>query len=503
MTAPATSPIFGTNFPNVFIPSLPSLGLSEAERALIAEIERRHWSMRYMMELADCYYRGEQIVTNLRIAIPAELEFIRTLVGWGKVPVDPYVERLSVDGFRLGGSTDPADDLAEMWDANGMGAEQKLAFTDAFAMGQGWFTVGSPTDGSDLPRICAQSPLNVAALWDPRTFKPRAGLEWFWQDGTWHATFYVSPTMTVHIAQDDQRQWQVIDRDDHNFGVIPLVRMPNEARSNNRDGRSEITLPMMSIIDQGCRTLLGLEVSREFYAVPQKVLLGALEKDFLGADGAQKTAWQTYISSVLALERDENGDLPDLKQLTAFDPSVFTKILAELASQFSGMTGALPQDLGLYTDGNPVSADGWSASGLRRVRRVKHKMAMFGPRLAETLQIGVRFLNNGELPDNYRRIAVDWEDPQDFSLSGAADGVSKLVTAGVWSPNSDVTLKRTGLSAVEREQMATDRKNDPAAQELAEFNDREAKNIIGAARLGKAVAAPGAPASAPPAAPGD
>lgn len=501
MTSFFVPPLFNGYLSPSPIPWLPSIGLSEDELSLISQIERRHWNSRYLMELTDCYYRGEQIVTNLRIAIPAELEFIRTLVGWGKVPVDPYVERLNVDSFRLGSSIDPAQDLADIWTDNGMAAEQKLAYTDALSMGQGWFTVGSPVDESDAPRICVQSPLNIAALWDPRTFKPRAGLEWYWQDGTWHATFYASPTMTIHIARDDQQQWQIVERDDHNFGVIPIVRMANEARSNNRDGRSEITPAMMSIIDQGCRTLLGLEVSREFYAVPQKVLLGALESDFISPDGTAKTAWQTYISSMLALERDpESGELPDLKQLQAFDPAVFTKILAELAAQFSGMTGALPQDLGLYTSGNPVSADGWDASDARRERRTAHKRVMYSPSIAETMQIAVRFLNNGDLPDSYKRISVDWDDPQQYSFTSAADGVSKLVNEGVWSAKSDVTLKRTGLSAVERAQMAKDIDADPAAEELAELDSVEAKNIIAAARLDKAlVPVPGEPAALDPA----
>src|SRR5690349_613552 len=108
---------------------------------------------------------------------------------------------------------------------------------------------------------------------------------------------------------------------------------------------------MRSITDAACRTLLGLEVAREIYSVPQK------------------TAWDTYITRVLALERDEDGNLPEIKQLQAYDPSVFTKLLDWYASAMAGMVAATPQDMGLYTQGNPASAEAVTAGEARRDRR--------------------------------------------------------------------------------------------------------------------------------------
>ena len=100
-------------------PNLPLLGLSDDERATIEVLRRNALRCRGQMELSEAYYLGQQIVKNLRIAIPKELEFISPVLGWAAQAVDPYVVRLHADGFRLSGATDVDDRLGEVFDAGG------------------------------------------------------------------------------------------------------------------------------------------------------------------------------------------------------------------------------------------------------------------------------------------------------------------------------------------------------------------------------------------------
>lgn len=493
-------PVRAPYFAPVFIPTLPSLHLSDDERALISKLQMRGWRQRYWMELTDTYYRGMQVIQDLGIAIPPELNSnLRTIVGWPRIAVDPYVERLAVDCFRLPGETEADQDLADLWAENGMDAELPLAITDALAMSRGWFTVGSPDEPGDAAEICVESPLNISAAWDVRTAEPKEVLQSYWLDDRRHAALYL-PNQTIHIGEDDDGIWQIVDRDVHNFGRCPVIRMANMPRSDNRDGVSSITPELMSIVDGACRTLLGLEVAREFYSVPQKYILGATEADFQNPDGTPKSAWATYISHVLAIESDDQGNQPTVGQFKAYDPSAFTKVMEMYAAQAAGILAAEPQDLGLYTQGNPVSADAKQVSESRRDRRSGRMGAVFGVSLKKTVQMAVRFMNNGDLPDKFRRIAVDWVDPRIPNFSAAADGVSKLVNEGVWVAWSDVTLKKSGLNAVERMQMQKDREKDQAQQVLQEIGSEvEAKLIRTATSLEKE----GAPAPVPgvPAAP--
>jgi hypothetical protein len=465
-------------FSPITIPALPSLALSDKEREMISLLQTRQWRNRAMMMLTDSYYRGMQLITDLGIAIPPELSGLRTLVGWPRIAIDPLLYRLSAEGFRLAGATDSDSDLSDLWFANRMRAEQTLAFKDALVKGRGYLTVGSPLETGDFPVICVESPLNMAVLWDVRSLKPKSALQTYWVDNQQHAALY-TPDQTVHIGRDDvTNEWEITDRDQHNFGLVPIVRMANEPESDRRDGMSEITAEVMSITDAACRTLLGLEVAREFYSVPQKYILGATESDFMNADGTPKPSWSTYISRIIAIEANEEGDVPTVGQFKAHDPSVFTKIIEMYASQMAGVLGAPPQDLGLYTQGNPVSADAQQVSESRRDRYARHKQNIFEAPLVETMQIALRFMNQGDLPQEFRRMEVDWMAPEMLNLAAVSDALTKQAKEGMVPPRSDVVLKRAGYSAVERARLEQDFKVDEAAQVLAELaNSEQVKQV--------------------------
>lgn len=451
------------SFPRLSIPTLPDLTLTEAEKRLVARLQADSLMRRGDMQLSEAYYLGEQVIENLRIAVPVELEFLRTIVGWAALAVDPYVERHAVDCFRLADGTDADPYLSAMWSGNGLDAELPLAITDALAMGRGWWVIGSPQESGGVPQITVESPLNLAALWNMRGTEPEAVFHEYWSDGRRHAALLV-PNQTINLATNDQDQWEVVGRDKHDFGFVPVVRMPNSARTNDRAGRSAITAALRSTIDGACRTLLGLEVAREIYSVPQMLLLGVAESAFQKTDGTPKSAWETYITQVLALERDEEGNLPDVKQKTVYDPSTFTKLIENAASRAASIVLAPPQEIGLYTQGNPVSAEAQNTSESRRNRRARSQQAMFGVPLAKVMQYGAMFDNRGVLPDKFRAVEVDWAGLELLDFSTTADGITKLVSAGSIPATSDVTLKRAGFNAVERARLDRDRKREDGRQ---------------------------------------
>jgi hypothetical protein len=454
-----------TSFSTVVAPTLPTLGLSEDEKALIAQLRNQYQRTASTMALCEQYYCGAQAIKNLRIAVPKELEGqLCTLVGWAAMAVDPYVERLNVDCFRQVNETDGDEYLMAMMEANNFASEQSLAYTDALSMGPAYWVVGSPESPGDAPVVTVESPLNTAVLWDLRGTSPRALMQEYWsEDGRRRGALLV-PGKTVHLAQDDNGNWVVADRDEHGFDFVPVVRMANRPRTNNRSGSSEITPALQSIIDEACRTLLDLAVARELYSVPQKAILGATEAAFQKADGSTASVLETYVTKVLGLERDEEGNLPELFQFTAYDPSVFTKILDWFASSAAGLVAALPQDLGLYTQGNPASADSHLAMDDRRNRRARRMQRQFTGPLCDVAKMMVRFDNRGKLPPEYERIAADWTPPEMFAPSLVSDAVTKEITAQAVPATSDVVLKRLGYSAVDRVRLQQDRAADDARQ---------------------------------------
>jgi len=457
-------------FPTLSFPTLPGLVLSKDERELVERLAAKQSAREGAMRLSEAYYLGSQVIDNLRIAVPEELEFLRTIVGWPAFAVDPYVERLARDGFRLPGATDADAELADLADAVNLDGLLPLALTDALSLGRGYWLVGSPEERGDAPKVTVESPLNVAVEWDLTGTKPKAVWQAYFQGGRRHGALLL-PKRTIHLVVDDNGVWKIVKRDEHDFDFVPLLRMPHMPRTNARGGRSAITAAIRSTTDSACRDLLDLEVAREIYSVPGITLLGAAEADFQNTDGTAKSAWEAYITRLRALERDENGDVPAIHQATVYDPSVFTKVIEMRASQMASMVAAPPQDLGLYTQGNPVSAEGAEAMERRRNRRAKLMQKQFGPDLVDVMKMVLRFQNKGVLPDKFRRMATDWADVDEIDFVSAADGISKLVDKGVLPATSDVTLKKAGFNAVQRQRLAQDRAADDGrnlARALAE-----------------------------------
>jgi hypothetical protein len=303
----------------------------------------------------------------------------------------------------------------------------------------------------------------MSVLWDLRGLTPRAAMQEY-VDGTSRRGALLLPRQTIHLAVNDSGNWEITDRDEHDFDFVPVVRMAHKPRTSNRDGSSAITPAMMSLTDAACRTLLGLEVAREIYSVPQKALLGASESAFQNTDGTPKAAWDTYITRIIALERDAEGNLPELKQMQAYDPSVFTKLLDWYASSMSGLINSPPQNMGLYTQGNPASADSVVAMNSERDLSAKQMQRQFGPDLARVARLTLRFTNKGALPAGYEHLTTDW-NPVTLPTPGVtADAVTKEIAAGSIPATSDVTLKRLGYSAVERRRLEQDRKREDGRQ---------------------------------------
>ncbi|MGH3996687.1 MAG: phage portal protein [Pseudonocardiaceae bacterium] len=439
--------------------ALPKSGLTDDERAIVARLDAKLSARSPMLRLSEAYYLGEQVIDNLRIAVPKELEFLRTIVGWPALAVDPYVERLSIDGFRLRGATDADESLGDLADEIGLGSLLPLAVTDALSLGRGYWLVGSPRESGAAPDVTVESPLNVAVDWDLRGTTAKAVWQRYQQAGRAHAAL-LRPRKTIEFAANDAGEWEVVGVDEHDLDFVPIVRMPHMPRSNARGGRSAIIPALRSATDSACRDLLSLEIAREIYSVPGITLLGAAESAFQNSDGTAKSAFEAYITRFRALERDEDGQLPEIHQQQVYDPATFTKLIDMRASQVASMVAAPPQDLGLYTQGNPTSADSADVMEKRRNRRAKLMQKPFGASVVELMHTVLRFENAGDLPEQYRRMVADWEDVDEVSMGTASDGLSKQVAAGMIPATSDVTLKRAGYSAVERQRLARDRSAD-------------------------------------------
>jgi hypothetical protein len=453
---------------NVVSLDLPMIRLSDDEQAMVTRLTSLVESKRYGLELRDAHYRGTVRVQDLGISIPPSMRNVKIAPGFPRVCVDALDRRLNVDGFRYPDSNDVDRDLQEIWLGNDLDAEHPLAHLDALVFGCGYVGLGSPATGGNVidtpPLITIESPLDIAVEWDARTRTIRAALRLFGFEGSRQATFYKYGS-TISLIQSSGG-WTVTGRDDH--GLQPMiVRIPNRPRSYARDGASEITPEIMNITDAASRAMLGLMVAGEFYSAPQRYILGADESAFQAPDGTSKDGWSTYQGRILALESNADGILPTVGQFTAYDPSVFTKVIDSYCQRISALTGLPPYMLGFAT-ANPTSADAIRSGEGELTRRADHKTVMFGKGWRDVMKLAL-LVRGGSLPDNAEKITTVWSSTSTPTIAATTDAVFKQVTMGYLPATSDVTGEALGYNAIQRERIEIDRAADQGQSMLQEI----------------------------------
>jgi hypothetical protein len=461
------------------IPDLPLVTLSDDELALVNLLRADMLRDRYSLLLRDAYFNGEQLVRDLGISIPPQLKGLHTVIGWPRVGIESLEERLDLEAFRWADGSDSSE-LAEIAEANDLFDESSLAHLDALTYGREYLAVGSGDCGEDCPPlITVESPLDMTLMWDARLRMGTAALrecaaDTYVESGPEERMLVLYlPDQTVTCLPSASGGWEVVDRDMHMLGVVPVVRMANRQRTADRVGKSEITPEVMSITDAACRRLMGMEVAAEFFGAPQRYILGASESAFQDADGTAKSAWETYIGRVLALERDEDGAVPTVGQFAAHDPTAMTRIIDLYARIMSAQFGLPPHMLG-YTTDNPASADAIRSTEAKLVKRSERRIRRFGASWQQAMRLAL-WVRDGVPPDKTRRIETVWRNPATPTVAAAADATVKLVQAGILPADSDVTLEMAGLTEGQRQRVAADRRRSAGRVGSGALMDRLAE----------------------------
>ncbi|MFF1341130.1 phage portal protein [Streptomyces sp. NPDC058290] len=441
-------------------PTLPLLTLSEDELGIITMLRSDLLSERFKLELFDAYFNGDQIVRDLGISIPPQLKTLHTVIGWPRIGVEALEQRLDLEAFRWADGSD-ASDLMEIAEANDWMDEASLGHLDSLVYGREYMAVGAG-ESDTPPLVTFESPLDMTLEWDARLRVARSALRESQgaqldlgvapEDRI--VTLYL-PYGTVYAVQTDSG-WEVIDRDDHRLGMVPVLRMANRQRTADRVGRSEITPEVMSITDAACRRLMGIEVASEFFGAPQRYILGASESAFQDAEGNAKSAWDTYIGRVLALERDEDGNVPTVGAFTAHDPSGQTKIIDLYARIMATQLGLPPHMLG-YTSDNPASADAIRSSEGMLVKKAERRIRRFSATHREAMRLAL-WMRDGEPPPKERRIEAVWRNPATPTIAAQTDAAVKMVQAGILPAEGDVVLEMAGLTEDQRQRVAAERR---------------------------------------------
>lgn len=405
------------------------------------------------------YYDGRYRMKDLGISIPPSLRTLDAVIGWPGTAVDVLDERLDFEGW-------PDDELAMIFRANDLDVSAPTAHLDALIFGTSFVTVTSGGKGEPDVLINVVAPTEMVVTRDNRTGRVVEACQYIDVDDTNGSVrerailFREYETVWLNL---DNRGWHVDAVDEHNLGRVPVAQLVNRPRASKNGGRSEITPAVRSYTDMALRTLVGAEVAREFYAVPQRYLLGAPQEFFVDENGDPRGAWDAMAGKILAIERDEEtGDIPTVGSFAAHSPQPFFDQVRHLAQLLSAETSIPQSYLGFSTD-NPASADAIRMAENRLVKRAERRQSMFGKAWTEVARLAL-MVRDGRSFDNLTgeelSIRPLWRDASTPTRAAAADEVVKMIQVGVYPAQGDYAMKRLGLSPQDKEMLRRDRAAD-------------------------------------------
>lgn len=446
----------------VYVPNLTRL--SSEEEVALNRLYTKIGTRRQTNLLKQAYYEGEQRVKSLNIAMPPKVERqLNTVVGWAGTAVDVIEERLDWQGWTQTGTDFGLNEIA---DRNDLDVDAGMAHLDALIYGCSFVCAGTGIEGEDEPDqlVTIESPLYMTGELDPRSRRLSAAASRFWdpeKEAYTGAVLYLRDQTIRLYRNGEGERWRVKHRDVHKLGRVPVVRMVNRPRASRVWGRSEISRAVRGYTDAAVRTLMGMEVNREFYSTPQRYAINISDQQFTKADGSPITGFEAIMGRMLGIPFDEENPeaRPTVGQFPQSQPGPYLEQVRGLGQMLATEVGVPTTYLGFAGD-QAASADAIRAMESRLVKRSERRQLTFGKGWLELGRICLK-MRDKKIPDDFdTSVYSKWRDAATPTRSAAADEATKLVQAGVLPADSTVTYDRIGLTPMEQRQVEADKRKE-------------------------------------------
>lgn len=398
----------------------------------IEYLRRRLAVKRSRVRLRYQYYEMKNTVKDFRISTPPELRNWKSVLGWCGKAVDSLADRLVFREFE-----NDNFEISEIFQLNNKDILYDSAVLSALISSCCFIYISPDEDG--YPRLQVIEGGDATGIIDPITGLLREGYAVLERDE------YNNPTIEIYLTagwscyyRKGEQRVEMKKNSAPAPLLVPIIYRPDAARPF---GHSRISRACMDIVGGAIRTVKRSEISAEFYSFPQKYAVGT-------SQDLELEAWETAMSAMINISKDDEGEIPTLGQFTQQSMSPHMEQLRMFAALFAGETGLTLDDLGFVTD-NPSSAEAIKAS---------HENLRLTARKAQrTFSTG--FLNTGYLAaclrDNYAYkrnqfylTKPKWEpvfEPDAAMLATIGDGALKLNQAVEGYIDADNLRDLTGI----------------------------------------------------------
>lgn len=409
-------------------PQSPTWWLKTLYAALMKQ--REHF------ELMDTYYRG----TPRRVPwMPEQAEndlarlIALTRSNYMGLVVDSMVERMNIEGFRVG-DRDEADAATwALWQGNNMDSGSDQLLLEAAIGGSAYALIAPNPSRPDLPLIFPEHPTQAIVAYAPGTGRRvRAAALKVWKDewtGMTFATLYLPDALYKWQAEKkaleganttprwEQRRvpgetWPAPNV----LGEVPLVEVPNNPRLLT-GGVSEIA-DVICIQDRVNKTLADRLMTQDYGAFPQKWAAGFPAEDEAGNPQRINVGKDRMVTSDAAETKFGQWDAAPLDPYSAAKREDVKDIASRTRTPAQYLLGEMSN-----VNGETLKA---SESGL--VSKVKQRQRTAGEGFEEILRLARKAAGLGGSDESMETI---WRNPEFRTEGELVDALVKMSTLGV------------------------------------------------------------------------
>lgn len=398
------------------------------------------------------YYNADNEITDFGISTPRKMVNSKPGIGWASRAVNTLSDRVKFDGF----ANDTFGINALFEDINAAAIIEKGKH-DTYIAGCAFIAISDINDDSDSKKTLIPFTAEEATgVVDQRTGLLKYGLavtRWTHEKPTRKTPGVVPRDYIVFTKQFTAIfvDKEVIDIVPNPTGRCLLHPFTHRQSADKPLGKSRLTNTVRRIINEVGRLKRRSEIAQEFYSTPQRYINGL-------AEGAEKDpTLDSAIGKVWTITKDEDGENPEVGQLTQMSISQFNEAKKDLARDFCAETALTLRNLG-YETSNPSSADSLAAMSDDLLLEASQSQDEIGNQIKQ-IAITLRLLMNGtsEVPTELKTLTPSWKPIFRLDVGAAGDAVFKLTQAMPELSGTVQAYRLLGFGIREAEQLVAKR----------------------------------------------
>lgn len=399
------------------------------------------------------YYDADHDTRDFGISTPRKMLYHRPGVGWASRAVNTLSDRVVFDGFAK--DTFGVNSYFQQINAQSVISQSKH---DSFIAGCAFVAVGdNPTEDEAHPKILIPfTATEATGVLDQTSGLLKCGLAVTrWEEPQpKKAGIRFAPADFIVFTPDFTAIFEsrtISEVVDNPTGRCLLLPFTHRASAKQPLGKSRLTKTARRIIQEVGRLKRREEIAEEFYALPQRYINGL-------AEGATKDSnLDSAIGKVWAITKDDEGDKPEIGQLTQMEISGFVEAKKDKARDYCAETALTLRNLG-YETGNPTSAESLSAMSDDLLLEAANSQEELGnqiKQIAITLRMSIDGIS--DVPDDMNELVVAWKPIFQLDLGAAGDAIFKLQQAMPEIVGTIAGYRMLGVSIREAEELAARR----------------------------------------------